>query len=154
MMSLIDVRELERELTADLVALEGGIAAATRRATQYGYGKLLQRNPVLTGFSRSRWRIAIAGGGVGFGATGGAWWSSTTPIRDPKAKYGDPPTPDFNSIRWNSRVSIVNDAPYILDLENRIGKEYAGFINLTSWEIEQKLQSEAKRVGTRTFMKS
>ena len=154
MMSLIDVRALQKELTADLVELEGGITAATRRATEYGFGKLLQRNPVLTGFSRSRWSISIAGSSSMGPASGGAWYTSITPARDPKGTYGDPPTPDFASIRWNSRVSFMNDASYILDLEHRAGKEYAGFINLTSWEIEQKLQTEVKRIGIGQFVRS
>jgi hypothetical protein len=131
----------------------GAIRHTVKVTTQYAFEHLTARNPVATGYSRWRWNVSIASNVVGatyhVRAGEGSFMGAASVLeRDPKAKYPDPKVPHYNQIRWNSRVIISNDAPYIWEIEERHPQK-AGFIKMTFREAE-----ELARVTLKTYKPS
>lgn len=120
-------------------AMRNDVFRLIERVIREGFKELVQTNPRDTGYSSWSWRV------LKYGEEGGVFEE-----KNKDRKYPQPMTtykresPTFTEIRkeeFNRTFRIANYAPYIYELEHRIGTDYQFFVRKAVARMRDRLKT-------------
>lgn len=141
-----------RSFSADLsrfgVTVDKRCTAAIRKAALTALETVQERNPVDTGWSRGSWLLSVNTPGKGvYSWRLGTWVSNNRPRGNKPPKgvtMGIPAQPKhLEALRWNDRVYLSNNVPYVGFVEARAGM-LAYAIRFTARKLERLAFEMAK----------